>query len=348
MRRPTRTAARRGAALHVPTARSIGRGARRRERTARLRGRARLAAPRRRSSSRRARAAGVAGAHRLGGRARRLRDRGRGPRLGRRGRLDDASFRVYYLFGALLTAPLLGVGSLLRVGRAGASPRRPVYTGLARRGRRSRCRSRRPSPGRTCRSAQDALALWPGSRPRDRRPTRSGRSPWSRSRVATLRAPPARKRPDPRRHRRRRARQRARGARSGGAAPRGRGVLLYAASLPPASSAVPDPRGPGLRAAPRSRARRAEARTARATALGDRPRSPPWAITAREDPQPADGVQDHQRRAAGLRAERVSRRSKIATARSCATARPATWPTTSAPTCTYQTVFGRQEREVRA
>ena len=44
---------------------------------------------------------------------------------------NDAAFRVYYLFGGLLTAPLLGAGSLLRAGRRWAAPVVLVYTGLA-------------------------------------------------------------------------------------------------------------------------------------------------------------------------------------------------------------------------
>jgi hypothetical protein len=44
---------------------------------------------------------------------------------------NDAAFRVYYLFGGLLTAPLLGVGSLLLVGRRWAVPLALLYTGLA-------------------------------------------------------------------------------------------------------------------------------------------------------------------------------------------------------------------------
>lgn len=44
---------------------------------------------------------------------------------------DDAVFRVYYLCGGLLTAPLLGVGSLLLVGRRWAAPVGLLYTGLA-------------------------------------------------------------------------------------------------------------------------------------------------------------------------------------------------------------------------
>ena len=43
----------------------------------------------------------------------------------------DAAFRVYYLGGALLTAPLLGTGSLLLTGRRWAAPIALVYTGLA-------------------------------------------------------------------------------------------------------------------------------------------------------------------------------------------------------------------------
>lgn len=44
---------------------------------------------------------------------------------------NDASFRAYYLFGGLLTAPLLGAGSLLGAGRRLAGPIILLYTGLA-------------------------------------------------------------------------------------------------------------------------------------------------------------------------------------------------------------------------
>ena len=44
---------------------------------------------------------------------------------------DDRSFRAYYLFGGLLTAALLGGGSLLRAGVRVAGPAVLVYTGLA-------------------------------------------------------------------------------------------------------------------------------------------------------------------------------------------------------------------------
>jgi hypothetical protein len=44
---------------------------------------------------------------------------------------DDRAFRVYYAAGALLTAPLLGAGSLLLAGRRRATPVVLVYAGLA-------------------------------------------------------------------------------------------------------------------------------------------------------------------------------------------------------------------------
>ncbi|MDX6481025.1 MAG: hypothetical protein QOG85_1535 [Gaiellaceae bacterium] len=44
---------------------------------------------------------------------------------------DGRSFRVYYAAGALLTAPLLGAGSLLLAGRRRAGPVALVYAGLA-------------------------------------------------------------------------------------------------------------------------------------------------------------------------------------------------------------------------
>jgi hypothetical protein len=44
---------------------------------------------------------------------------------------DDRAFRAYYLFGGLLTAALLGGGSLLRVGIRAAGPAVLLYAGLA-------------------------------------------------------------------------------------------------------------------------------------------------------------------------------------------------------------------------
>ena len=44
---------------------------------------------------------------------------------------DGRAFRAYYLFGGLLTAPLLGAGSLLLAGRRWALPLALAYSGLA-------------------------------------------------------------------------------------------------------------------------------------------------------------------------------------------------------------------------
>jgi hypothetical protein len=44
---------------------------------------------------------------------------------------DDRVFRLYYLCGGLLTAPLLGAGSLLLAGRRLAAPLALLYAGLA-------------------------------------------------------------------------------------------------------------------------------------------------------------------------------------------------------------------------
>src|SRR6059058_1914284 len=44
---------------------------------------------------------------------------------------DERAFRVYYAAGALLTAPLLGAGSLLLAGRRKAAPVALIYVGLA-------------------------------------------------------------------------------------------------------------------------------------------------------------------------------------------------------------------------
>jgi hypothetical protein len=44
---------------------------------------------------------------------------------------NETSFRLYYLFGGLLTAPLLGAGSLLLVGKRWVLPVMLLYVGLA-------------------------------------------------------------------------------------------------------------------------------------------------------------------------------------------------------------------------
>lgn len=73
---------------------------------------------------------------------------------------NDASFRIYYLGGALLTAPLLGVGSLLLVGRRLAGPVGLVYTGLAI-GVALAMPLQVDLSGTDVPDAQDVLDLWP-------------------------------------------------------------------------------------------------------------------------------------------------------------------------------------------
>lgn len=73
---------------------------------------------------------------------------------------NDASFRVYYLGGALLTAPLLGVGSLLLVGRRVAAPIGLVYVGVAA-GVMLAVQLQAQISGSGVPEAQDVLDLWP-------------------------------------------------------------------------------------------------------------------------------------------------------------------------------------------
>jgi len=73
---------------------------------------------------------------------------------------SDAAFRVYYLGGALLTAPLLGAGSLLLVGRRRALPASLVYTGLAV-GVALAMPLDVELSGTNVPEAQDVLDLWP-------------------------------------------------------------------------------------------------------------------------------------------------------------------------------------------
>jgi hypothetical protein len=73
---------------------------------------------------------------------------------------DEAAFRVYYLGGALLTAPLLGAGSLLLVGRRWATPAVLVYAGLAV-GVALAVPLETELSGTDVPEAQDVLAFWP-------------------------------------------------------------------------------------------------------------------------------------------------------------------------------------------
>ena len=69
-------------------------------------------------------------------------------------------FRVYYLFGGLLTAALLGVGSLLLNGRRWAAPLGLLYTGLAV-GVAIAVPLTAPVTGDSIPSAQEHLDFWP-------------------------------------------------------------------------------------------------------------------------------------------------------------------------------------------
>jgi hypothetical protein len=73
---------------------------------------------------------------------------------------SEAAFRVYYLAGALLTAPLLGAGSLLLAGRRIAAPVVLAYCGLAV-GVAIAAPAEGPFGGTDVPEAQDVLELWP-------------------------------------------------------------------------------------------------------------------------------------------------------------------------------------------
>jgi hypothetical protein len=73
---------------------------------------------------------------------------------------SDAAFRVYYLAGGLLTAPLLGAGSLLLTGRRRAAPTALVYAGLAV-GVALAVPLGDVATGTDVPDAQDVLEIWP-------------------------------------------------------------------------------------------------------------------------------------------------------------------------------------------
>jgi hypothetical protein len=73
---------------------------------------------------------------------------------------DGRAFRVYYLFGGLLTAPLLGAGSLALAGRRLALPLALLYTGLAV-GVAISAPFTQPVAGTSIPEAQDHLDLLP-------------------------------------------------------------------------------------------------------------------------------------------------------------------------------------------
>jgi hypothetical protein len=73
---------------------------------------------------------------------------------------SDPAFRVYYLFGGLWTAALLGVGSLLLVGRRWAAPLGLLYSGLAA-GVAIAVPLLAPVTGDSIPEAQEHLDFWP-------------------------------------------------------------------------------------------------------------------------------------------------------------------------------------------
>jgi hypothetical protein len=73
---------------------------------------------------------------------------------------EDAAFRVYYLGGALLTAPLLGTGSLLLTGRRWVAPIALAYSGFAT-GIALSVTLEGELSGTAVPEAQDVLDLWP-------------------------------------------------------------------------------------------------------------------------------------------------------------------------------------------
>jgi hypothetical protein len=73
---------------------------------------------------------------------------------------SEASFRVYYLAGGLLTAPLLGAGSLLLVRKRWPAPAALAYAGLAV-GVALAVPLEGPLAGTDVPEAQDVLELWP-------------------------------------------------------------------------------------------------------------------------------------------------------------------------------------------
>jgi hypothetical protein len=73
---------------------------------------------------------------------------------------SEPAFRLYYLCGALLTAALLGAGSLLRIGLRWPAPAILVYSGLAI-GVAVAAPLVAPVTGTEIPAAQDLFELWP-------------------------------------------------------------------------------------------------------------------------------------------------------------------------------------------
>ena len=201
--------------------------------------------------------AAQAGAAGVGSCARRLRRRRRSARLGCRRRAGARRRSASTTSGgALLTAPLLGAGSLLLVGRRWAGLVALVYTGLAI-GVALAVPLETSIAGTDVPDAQDVLDLWPA-----RVLAIAGNTLGTLAVVvvalATHSPPAARECPHPRRRGSRRARQRARRARSGRARadPRGRRGSSLRRIRAPYSSSL-NRAGPSSRPERRSRSQTA-------------------------------------------------------------------------------------------
>ena len=214
---------------------------------------------------------------------------------------SEAAFRVYYLGGALLTAPLLGAGSLLLVGPAlgrcrSRSSTAGIAVGVALAVPLEAELAGTDVPGRPGRPRAVA-----GARARDR--GELARDARGRRR-RLLDHPPAaaRQRAHPRRSRRRRRRERARRPRR--RRPRAdprcsrRCFSMRGSSRLRRRGLSAQGRRPCSRRARRSRIHTARNTLVTATTTSDStiaPRRPRARLALREQPQPSDRVQHHQR-----------------------------------------------------
>ena len=224
------------------------------------------------------------------------------------------AFRLYYLGGALLSAALLGAGSLLLAGRRWAVPLALLYTGLAV-GVALAVPLEGGISGSDLPEAQEVLE--PLARARACHRGELARDARGRRRGAPLLPPQAaRERADPRRRRRRGARERPRrprrgragsGARRGGGPPVRGDPGAYESCSSSSLSARLDPRArlrlrPALAEPDRGEdARRRPAATRSSTTAPARLRG---RSALREQPQPAHRVEDHQREHGVLGPER--------------------------------------------
>ena len=250
---------------------------------------------------------------------------------------SDAAFRVYYLGGALLTAALLGVGSLLLVGRRWVAPVALVYVGARDRHRDRGPAARRRSPERRSPRRRTCSTCGP------RGSSRSSATPLGTLAVVGVAA---------------RARSASRPVGNAlilaGIAVAGIGsglaglgvgalapaiavaaVLLYAGFVAPATLAKPRPPEHADHDAGRSTTRRSPRGRHRAR------------LATGKQPHPSSGVEHHQRRASGA-APRA--RAPVVEHRDGAIVRdrePGDVADTSAPDLDVPDRLWRHDREVR-